>query len=350
VKLPLQSNTPTTNISNPQAGGQSGGYIAKSLLESGRFNITALTRPESTSELPPSIKVAKASNDDHAALVSALRGQDVLLITLSVTAPPDTEGKLIRAAAEARVPFVMPNDWGCDTDLDNVVKDVPGFAKVPKARQDVIAAGVSSFISLTSGFWYEWSLAIPPSFGFDFPSKTATFFDDGETRISVSTWPQVGRAVTALLSLPIKPDDDDDGNPKERHCLETFKNKIVYTNSFTLSQQDMFDSVLRVTGAQKSDWTIVKEPARERYASAAQALQEGDRMAYVRMMYTRIFFDDGVGDFEARRGVSNGLLGLPREDLDEATKRAVERAEADPWASSRLVRERLEQAEKGIAL
>jgi hypothetical protein len=318
--------------------------MAKSLLESGRFNITAITRPESTSELPPSIKVAKASNDDHNALVSALRGQDVLLITLSVTAPPDTEGKLIRAAAEAGVPWVMPNHWGCDI-LEDVVKDVPGFGKVGQAHKDIAAAGVSSFLSLATGFWYEWSLAIPPSFGFDFPSKTATFFDDGETAISISTWPQVGRAVTALLSLPIK---YEDGNTER--CLEYFKNQIVYVNSFTISQKDMFESVLRVTGDEPDDWTINKEPARERYASAVEALQGGDRMSYVRMMYTRLFYDDGCGNFEARRGVSNEILGLPKEDLDMATARAIERADSDPWASSKLVHDRLEQAKKGIAL
>jgi hypothetical protein len=318
--------------------------MAKFLLESGRFNITAITRPESTSELPPSIKVAKASNDDHAALVAALRGQDVLLITLSVTASPDTESKLIRAAAEAGVPWVMPNHWGCDV-LEDVVQDIPGFGKVGQAHKDIAAAGVSSFLSLATGFWYEWSLAIPPSFGFDFPSKSATFFDDGETAISISTWPQVGRAVTALLSLPIK---SENGNTER--CLEHFKNQIVYVNSFTISQKDMFDSVLRVTGDKPEDWTINKEPARERYASAVKALQGGDRMAYVRMMYTRLFYDDGCGNFEASRGVSNEILELPKEDLDEATARAIERADSDPWASSKLVHDRLEQAKRGIQL
>ena len=112
----------------------------------------------------------------------------------------------------------------------------------------------------------------------------------------------------------------------------------------------MFESVLRVTGDKSDDWTIVKEPARERYASAVKALQGGDRMAYVRMMYTRIFYDDGCGNFEARRGVSNDILGLPKDDLDEATTRAIERAGADPWASSKLVHDRLEQAKKGVTL
>lgn len=328
-----------------KAGGRSGGFIAKSLLETGRFTITALTRPDSSSELPYGAKVAKASNDDHDALVAALRGQDVLLITLSVLAPEGTQGKLIRAAADAGVPWVVPNDWGFDTTDEAVVNDVPGASKTPQGRKDIVETGVSSYISFTTGFWYEWSLAIPPSFGFDFPNKTATFFDDGETKISSSTWPQVGRAVASLLSLPIKPE----GGDAER-CLEHFRNKVVYVNSFNVSQKDMLDSILRVTGDKSEDWAITKEPAKERYGAAAKALQGGDRMAYVRMMYTRIFFDDGNGNFEARKGTSNKLLGLPHESLDEATSRSIERADSEPWASSKLVEGRQQQAARGEAL
>lgn len=335
-----------TETDIPQkAGGRSGGFIAKALLETGRFNLTSITRPDSTSELPSGFNVIKASNDDHDALVAALRGQDALLITLSVLAPADTQAKLIRAAAEAGVPWVLPNDWGCDTSDEKVVNDIPGIDKTPKGRKDVAATGVCSYLSVTTGFWYEWSLAIPPSFGFDFPSKTVTFFDEGETKISSSTWPQVGRAVAALLSLPVKAEGED-----TERCLEHFKNKIVFVNSFNVSQKDMLDSVLRVTGDKLEDWTVQKEPARERYASAAKALQSGERMAYVRMMYTRVFFDDGNGNFEAREGTSNKLLGLQQESLDEATARSIERADSSPWASSKLVEGRKQQAAEGIAL
>jgi hypothetical protein len=132
--------------------------------------------------------------------------------------------------------------------------------------------------------------------------------------------------------------------------LKNFKNKIVYVNSFNVSQKDMLDSVLRITGDKLEDWTVHKEPARERYSSAAKALQGGDRMAYVRMMYTRVFFDDGNGNFEAREGTSNKLLGLPQESLDEATARSIERADTSPWASSKLVEGRKQQAAEGIAL
>ena len=58
-------------------------------------------------------------------------------------------------------------------------------------RMAIADLGKSSYIAVCTGFWYEWSLAIPAGFGFDFANRTVTLFDEGETRISTSTWPQV---------------------------------------------------------------------------------------------------------------------------------------------------------------
>jgi len=314
----LNSNSAT------QAGGNSGSFMAKCLIDTGKFTVTAISRPDSKSSLPDGIKVARADNDDHAALVAALKGQDALIITLSVTAPADTSEKLIRAAAEAEVPWILPNEWSPDTEVEGIVNDVPGFQKGPEARSLIKELGKSSYLAVATGFWYEWSLAIPSSYGFDITNKSVTLFDEGKTPISTSTWPQVGRAVAALLSLPIKPED---GNKEQ--CLKHFKDSLVYVNSFTLTQNDMLESILRVTGGKREDWSITKEPARERWAKAVEAVKGGERMAYVRQMYTRIFFDDGNGNYEKSRGVANEILGLPKEDLDEATTRAIKRAAGD---------------------
>ena len=114
--------------------------------------------------------------------------------------------------------------------------------------------------------------------------------------------------------------------------LDTIRNKVVYVKSFTVSQKDMFDSILRVTGTKEADWSINKEPAHERYANGVAEMKQGSRDGFAKMLYTRIFYDDGNGDFETRRGVSNKLLGLPEEDIDEATKRAIKRSEQSPWS------------------
>lgn len=58
-------------------------------------------------------------------------------------------------------------------------------------RKAIADIGKSSYIGLSTGFWYEWSLAIPAAYGIDLINHTATLFDEGETKISTSTWPQV---------------------------------------------------------------------------------------------------------------------------------------------------------------
>ena len=186
--------------------------------------------------------------------------------------------------------------------------------------------GKSSYVAVSTGFWYEWSLAIPASHGFNLAKKELTLFDEGEVKASTSTWPQVGRAVAALLSLPVKAEGED----KEK-CLENFRNKHVYVSSFTVSQKEMLDSVLRVTGDKISDWKITKEPAKGWYAAGIAAMKAGDRMGFVRMMYTRVYYDDGSGDYEKARGLVNGVLGLPKEDIDEATRAAIQCSKDVPF-------------------
>lgn len=62
--------------------------------------------------------------DDHSSLVKGLVGQDALIITMSVTAPPEQQTKLIEAAAEANVEWIVPNVFGVDTANEEAGKDI----------------------------------------------------------------------------------------------------------------------------------------------------------------------------------------------------------------------------------
>lgn len=316
-------------LTETQSSGNSGSYMTKSLLETGKHTVTAITRADSKSQLSEGVQVKRVDYDDHSSLVEALKGQDALVITLGVTAPPDSQEKLINAAGDAGVAWILPNEWAPDLTEEGVRKDVPPFQKLADAREYIGRLGKSSYVGVTCGFWYEWSLAIPQSYGFDFKAKTVTLFDEGETKISTSTWPQVGRAVAALLSLPVTAGQGGDS----KQCLEHYKNTVVFVNSFTVSQKDMLDSVLRVTGDKADDWTVTKEPSRERYSAGFKAMIIGDQLGFVKVMYTRIFYPDGNGNFEKNRGVINDVLGLPKEDIDEATKAAIKRSEEFQWGA-----------------
>jgi hypothetical protein len=45
-------------------------------------------------------------------------------------------------------------------------------------------------------------------------------------------------------------------------------------------------------------------------------------------MYSRVYYPNGDGDYETSKGLANEVLALPKEDIDEATKEAVEMAKS----------------------
>ena len=101
-----------TNVAIVGAGGRSGTFITKALLKTGKHTVTAITRPDSSNKIPNGVhSINKADYEDHSQLVEALKGQEVLLITMSIFAPPESQFKLIDAAAEAGVKWIMPNEW-----------------------------------------------------------------------------------------------------------------------------------------------------------------------------------------------------------------------------------------------
>lgn len=198
-----------------QAGGNSGSFMMDALLKTGKHTITALTRVGGQNKFPQGVVCKTIDYSKLETLVDALQGQDALVITLNDQTPRGTGMQLMHAAGEAGVPWILPNEWGPDTTDEETNKDV--FVFPPKgehtfpdppayllkvlltsagpfivaARNDIANLGKSSYVAVATGFWYVWSLAIPPAFGVDFVNRSVTLFDDGETKISTSTWPQV---------------------------------------------------------------------------------------------------------------------------------------------------------------
>ena len=292
-----------------------GKHIAEQLLKTGKHTVTAITRPSSTSIMPNGLHVIRVdySSDE---LIAALRGQQVLIITMAVNAPRDTISKLVRAAAKAGVPYVLPNWFGHDAANNRLCED----SLLSHYRDSICAEiknlGVSSYLLLACGFWYEFSLGGGPDrYGFDFKKRSFTLFDDGNVAINTSTWPLCGQAIANILSLKELPDDDMDELP----TLSQFRNSSIYISSFRLSQRDMFESVKRVTGTTDADWITTRESAEQRWKDGQAALQQGNTKAFTKMLYSRMFFPTGDGDYQSSRGLHNDLLDLAVEDLDEFT-------------------------------
>lgn len=305
------------NIAVVGASGNVGKYITKELLATGKHTVTAITRSNATTKAPEGVQVAKVDYENKSSVVDALKGQEVLIISLSVMAPQGTQAMLIEAAAEAGVSWVMPNEYSPDFGNKNLLhfgKDALLGPGIIEAREHIERLGVSSWVGLVSGFWYPHVMAHPLTpYGFDIPNKTVTFFDDGRTRIPHTTLEQSGRVVAALLSLPV-----DGVDP----CLSQWRNRPCYCSSFTLSQKEMFDAICAVTGDKESDWTIKYEPSVERHKRAQDMLQKGDRAGSLLTMVTRVFFQDGAGDYSDL--IENKKLGIVEEDVHKVTRDALE--------------------------
>ena len=203
-----------------KANGNIGKYITAALLKTGTHTVTAITRTNSQSNFSEGVSSKSIDYSKPETLVDALKGQDALIITLSGGAPKGTEEQLIRAAGEASVPWILPSDFTPDTANKVLTKGVPVFEARVAIHKVIEDLGKSSYISFVTGFWYEYCLAMPMAFGFDFAEKAATLFDEGETDVSFSTLPQVGRAVAALLSLPVEAE-----GAKDAPCLEALRIK-----------------------------------------------------------------------------------------------------------------------------
>lgn len=288
------------------------------LLKTGKHTITAVTRAASKGTLPEGVRRVEVDYNDQDSLVTALRGQDFLVITLAVRAPPDTHGKLVRAAAAAGVPYVMPNFYG--SDIRNPKLASEAFGAIIKQQLDEMESLGVSYVSLACGIWYEWSLALGDAwFGFQIKDRRVTFYDDGKTPLNVSTWPLCGRAVAALLSLP-----ENGASPS----LSDWKNEPVYIRSFQVSQRDMLDSLHRVLGTTDEDWAIEYEPAAKRAQDGLDEFARGLITGIAKNMYAKLIIRSNAGELDYPKAPANEMLGLPQESLDEATKRAVEMVES----------------------
>ncbi|KEZ43256.1 CipA protein [Scedosporium apiospermum] len=303
------------NIAIVGATGNVGRFITSELLKSGHHTLTAITRgAPGAAPTPEGVKAAQ-TDYSHASLVSALRGQDVLIITLSARAPRDTQAKLIQAAAEAGVRYVVPNGWGGDASHAAWADIFLGIEQ--RAAEQLVETLGLKWIEFVSGFWYEFSLiGTADRYGFDFKERSVVLFDDGKAKINTTTWEQTGRAVAALFDLD------------EKVIEERYKNRNVYISSFYVSQRDMLESALRVTDTKESDWKITYEPSVERFASALEKVKAGDNTAFTRALYTRWFYpekpDAAAMAWQENHKLANEELGLPQEDLDESTRRAIE--------------------------
>lgn len=308
------------NVAILGGGGQLGQPIVNSLLASTspKFHVTVITRSESAS-VPsswtsnPAITIARGSYTDPTFLVETLKGQDVLIISLAFTVPPEFNTQFIKAAAEAGVPYILPTEFGSDTSRSELVSRVVFQQPKVAARKLIEELGVSSWIGVVTNAWYEMSLR-SGTFEVDVKNKKALLLGGGDVKAYTTTIPTVGVAVARILALPRT---SSGGQPS----LEGYRNKLVYISSFYVSQKDILEAVQNVVG--RDGWQVANKDLKEYLQEGKDELAAGNVFSGLMKISFGSTFDPGVGN-DYSGPLANEVLGLPQEDFQEVTKKVVE--------------------------
>src|SRR2546423_3730857 len=161
------------------ANGKLGPAILHALLSAGTFTVTVLSRTSSKSTYPPSVHVARVSDDlPDDELVQVLRGQDAIVVVFAGS-NSDLQIRLADAAARAGVQRFIPADFGsCDSSSARALELVPLYQAKQKVRQHLeqLASGGSQSSSRLS-----WTSLVCSHF-FDYGLKSGLLQFDIESR------------------------------------------------------------------------------------------------------------------------------------------------------------------------
>ena len=139
--------------------------------------------------------------------------------------------------------------------------------------------------------------------GFDLPNRKASYINDGQGKWSTTTLSTAGLAVKNAM---IK--------------AEETVNKIIYVASFTVSKKDVVASLEKATD---SVWETTHVDGEEQKKTGLEKISKGDFSgAPLLLSYINAVEGHG-GNYATCKPLSNELLGLPKENLDEVVAEVV---------------------------
>lgn len=295
----------TRKVTLVGATGNVGKHILNSLLAAGH-EVTVITRASSNITVPDKVTIHRGDYNDESFLVTALKGQDVLIAALTFGAY-EVQIPLYRAAAEAKVPYIVPCEFGADPKAS--LNDHIPLMKAKKPYRDFIEElGVSSWIGVVNGLWFDYVMRFGAfGLGIDTKARTANFFDDGNTKSNFTTLKRVGESLASVLGWP----EDE---------LAKLKNDWVYFSSFHITQREIWAAAVRATGTKESDWVVSARPSEQVIKECKEQIANGGGMAPAQQLLIALTLGKGIGGDYEEKIVDNEKLGLQPESLDEVVK------------------------------
>jgi uncharacterized protein YbjT (DUF2867 family) len=273
------------------ASGNLGPSILTALLNAGTFEVTILTRKDSTATFPSGVKVISVDYSSLSSLTAAMEGQDAVVSTLGMLAM-STQTLMIDAAMAAGVKRFIPSEFGSDT-YNVKARPLPVYKGKVQIQQYLAKAAKESKLTYTeiinAGF-FDWGLGM--GFFVNFKEHKATLYDGGDRPFSVTRLSAIGDAVVGVLQHP-----------------EETKNRAVYVHEAVVTQNQFIRIAEEVAPGNKWETTVVdtEKLVKDAYENLAGPAEK--RSQYV--MYDFLFravFGEGYGGELTK--VDNELLGI----------------------------------------
>lgn len=160
-----------------------------------------------------------------------------------------------------------------------------------------------TWTSVVSGHFFDWSVEFLHLW---FKERKADILDDGNVKWSASSVAQIGLATARILERP-----------------EVTKNRMIYIQSFCVSQNEVLASFEKATGAK---WEVNRLDSKQYQEERVAKRNAGDAQAIEDLVWLLGAID---ADWTGRKDFAMKDLGLENEDLDEVVRKTVERLEKE---------------------
>lgn len=124
----------------------------------------------------------------------------------------------------------------------------------------------------------------------------------------MTTFKRTGEMVAGLLGLP-----------EDR--LAEYKNRWVFFSSFTVSQRDLLESAVRVTGSPLGEWKVTHITTESLITAVHDKMGKPETFMERPIMLMQLVFGAGLGGDFSQKTLSGEEFGLEQEYLDEAVRR-----------------------------
>jgi hypothetical protein len=139
-------------------------------------------------------------------------------------------------------------------------------------------------------------------FGFDPKTRTATLYDNGTAKFDSTNITSLGKVVSGILTVP-----------------GDFTNNYAYVSEFTISQNQIFEALLKSTKTGVKDWTIVHRTTEELQKEGFAKIEKWDFSGALDLIFAAVF-KAGIGsDYSTTHKIDNAAVGLEKGDLVNAT-------------------------------